>query len=98
MDSGLPLLNWVPPPTDRHGETFESAFDFDRLNAQQTRVWAAVKDGGWYTLAEISAASGAPEASASARLRDLRGMFGFKVDRRRRGKETRGLWEYSVTR
>lgn len=40
-------------------------------------------------------ATGAPEASASARLRDLR-RAGLTVERRRRGDPKAGLWEYRV--
>ena len=43
--------------------------DYD---VQKGRVWKIVKDGKWHTLAEISAATGDPQPSVSARLRDFR--------------------------
>lgn len=98
-DSATPdLLSWTPPAGDRHGETFVHAFDAERLNAQQLRVWNVMRDGKWRTLAEISALTGDPEASVSARLRDLRKdeFGGLTIDRRRRGEERSGLHEYRI--
>jgi len=92
----LGLLEWQPTPTDRFGSTYDHTFDFDRLNTQQSQVFNLMKDGKYRTLAEISEVTGAPEASVSARLRDLRNMFHLKVDRRHRGDNKRGLYEYAV--
>jgi hypothetical protein len=80
----------------RDGETYEEDFDFDRLNAQAKRVYLVMKDSEWRTLSEISFHTGDPEASISARLRDLRkARFGsFTVERRRRTEN--GLYEYRV--
>lgn len=64
-----PLLDWQPA---RGGSTFSPERDGARLSAQHADVWAAVKGGEWLTLAQISARTGHPEASVSARLRDLR--------------------------
>ena len=52
-------------------------------------------DGQWRTLKEIAAATGAPEASVSARLRDLRNerFGGYAVEREYIGD---GLWRYRV--
>lgn len=94
----MDLLDWKPQDTHRHGETYSAAFDFSRLNAQQLRVYDIVNDGSWHTLREIADRTGDPEASVSARLRDLRNMFSLTVDRRRRGDEKRGLFEYRVSR
>lgn len=88
----LRLDEWTPPPTDRHGSTYSAARDFDRLNAQQADVWAVVRDGQWHTLRGIAAATGHPEASVSARLRDFRKM-GRVIDRE---YVERGLWKYRV--
>lgn len=88
------LLSWAPPDMDRGGATYSHAFDYDRLNRQQRAVYDVVKDGAWRTLAHIAAAAGAPEASASARLRDFRKM-GLTVDRER-DTETPGLFWYRV--
>jgi hypothetical protein len=78
------------------GFTFVAERDAARLTAQL----GAVRDymashGGWRTLREIADATGYPEASISARLRDLRKVrFGaHTVDRR---YLTDGLWEYRL--
>jgi hypothetical protein len=77
------------------GETHDPRLDHDRLKKQIGRVWSAMSDGGWRTLSEIAAVTGDPEASISARLRDLRKpRFGdYKMESRRR---TDALWEYRI--
>lgn len=52
-------------------------------------------DGEWYTLAELSWATGASEASCSARVRDFRKAKygGHQVDRRYVGK---GIYQYRL--
>jgi hypothetical protein len=69
--------------------------DQSRLAAQMKRVKAFMGSGAWQTLAEISAATGDPESSISARLRDLRkARYGsWVVERRRRSA---GQFEYKV--
>lgn len=86
------LLAWTPPPTDRGGATYSAPRGFARLNAQQADVWAFVRDGHWHTLREIAAATGHPEASVSARLRDFRKM-GKAIERE---YVERGLFKYRV--
>lgn len=83
----------VVPPRD--GATFDQALDGARLHRQHNRVLAVMRDGCWHTLPELAAATGDPEASISARIRDLRKeRFGsYIVDRRRR---TVGLFEYKL--
>lgn len=78
------------------GATFDPALDGERLGAQLLRVRDLMADGLWRTLGEISAELGAPQASVSARLRDLRKprFGGFRVQRRRVGE---GLFAYRVT-
>lgn len=39
---------------------------------QLDAVWQVMRDRQWHTLAEIAQAANCPQASASARLRDLR--------------------------
>lgn len=91
------LLDWTPPQIlgDRAGETFDRTRDGKRLNAQAADVFCLMRDGQWRTLAEISAATGDPEASVSARLRDLRRplLGGCTVERQHVSK---GLWRYRV--
>jgi len=78
------------------GHTFDEKADKDRLSRQLELVRAAMLDGAWRTLEEIERLTGAPPASVSARLRDLRKpKFGSgKVDRRARGPRSEGLFEY----
>jgi hypothetical protein len=84
-------------PFDFDGETYEPQHDQVRLNAQTQRVYDFIKDGEWHTLGEISEATGDPEASVSARLRDLRKarFGGFTVDRKR-DPESPGLFLYRL--
>jgi hypothetical protein len=80
---------------DFDGETFDRKRDGARLAAQLGRVRVALEDGEWHTLAELSVRTDAPEASVSARLRDLRKpRFGARtVERRYVGD---GEWEYRM--
>jgi hypothetical protein len=77
------------------GDTFTPARDGDRLRCQLDAVRRLMSDGAWRTLAEIGAAVGAPEASASARLRDLRKpkFGGLAVERE---YVRRGLFRYRL--
>ena len=60
---------------------------------QLTDVLEALQDGAWHTLADLAAVTGAPEASVSTRLRDLRlEVYGrHPIETRRRDD---GLFEY----
>lgn len=86
-----------PGPYRVGGATYDASFDEARLGEQLRRVWERVRCGDWLTLSEIAAETGDPEASVSARLRQLRAM-GVDVQRRRRGEAARGCWEYRVAR
>jgi predicted transcriptional regulator len=70
--------------------------DFDRLNRQMKAVYRVMADQNWHTLDEIERATGHPQASVSARLRDLRKpkFGGFTVEKRRGGAG--GTWEYRL--
>lgn len=80
------------------GTTYEPQHDKVRLGAQFTRVRDVMRDGAWRTLRELSEATNSPEASVSARLRDLRKprFGGLTVERRRRGAPKDGLHEYRL--
>lgn len=84
---------------DFDGATYDSNHDKARLTGQMLRVFQAMMDGRWRTLNDVSLITGDPEASVSARLRDLRkNKFGaYVVDRRRRGHDDVGYFEYRVT-
>lgn len=62
------------PPADIAfgGDTYDLERDYDRLAKQLKAVFTLMSDGQWRTLSEISHATGASEAAASARLRDFR--------------------------
>ena len=77
------------------GAVYEPERDDDRLRGQMDRIYAAVKDGRWRTLAEIAELTGDPQASISAQLRHLRKRrFGaYDVQKRHlRG----GTWVYRL--
>jgi len=89
------MTRWPTPKPDaadgplfaahHDGETYEPAKDKVRLNKQTARVYEALKYGEWKTLRQLSDETGAPEASVSARLRDLRkDKFGAHVIERAR--------------
>lgn len=88
------LFDWqVPQPFEAKGKTFNPARDGKRLGDQMQRVHDFVVGRGWTTLGEIAKATASPQASVSARLRDLRRM-GFLVEHEFVAK---GLWRYRVT-
>lgn len=87
---------------DFDGETYEREEDQERLNSQLARVRDALRDGQWRTLREIVSIIAHrnsiidPEASISARVRDLRkDRFGAFVVRHRR-RDDGGTWEYQI--
>lgn len=66
------------------GSTYEHTRDGARLGDQMMAVLSVMADGQWRTLKQLAAAVEAPEASVSARLRDLRKprFGGHRVERR----------------
>jgi hypothetical protein len=81
----------------RDGATFDETRDTDRLNAQARRVFTAMADGQWHTLADLETRLGDPQASISARLRDLRKpRFGSHIVEREYAGA--GLWRYRMPR
>lgn len=83
--------------TDFDGKTYVPSLDRKRLTLQLDVVKNLMADGVWRTLAQIEDITGAPQASISARLRDLRKerFGGYRVDRTR--SPTLGTWWYRVT-
>lgn len=57
---------------DFDGKTYERAKDHLRLGRQLIAVRNFMADGQWHKLSTIAKYTGYPEASVSARLRDLR--------------------------
>ena len=93
LDAPPPLL-----PAAFDGDTYDPKQDCQRLTSQLARVKQCQSDEQWRTLAEIAAITGDPEASISARLRDLRkAKYGsYIVEDRARGPRCNGLFEYRV--
>lgn len=79
------------------GATYESQADGCRLSAQLnfTRALLIANVGRYFSLSELSTQLGYPEASISARLRDLRKAKhgAYTIHRRRR---TAGTHEYAM--
>lgn len=80
---------------DFDGATFDPDRDHERLAKQLTAVRRAMSDHEWHTLYALSLTTLAPEASVSARIRDLRKAKhgGHTIERRYMGG---GLWEYRL--
>ena len=81
-----------------NGPSYEPVLDDMRLKGQMLRIVELMIDGEWRSLNEINEETGDPPASISAQLRHLRKpRFGSHiVDKRRRGDDTTGLWEYRL--
>lgn len=77
------------------GETYKHDRDSVRLSRQLYAVLELMKDGKWRTLPEIAAKTNNPEASISARLRDLRKLR-FGAHTVEREYVTKGLFRYRL--
>lgn len=80
---------------DRDGSTFSRSRDGVRLNEQCQDVFNFLSDNCWHTLREAHERTGHPEASISARIRDLKKerFGGFKISKR---YINNGLWQYKM--
>ena len=92
------FLKALPSP-NIGGVTYVPSLDRERLGEQFLRVWDCMSDGLWRSLREISSITGDPEASVSARLRDVRKSYGEDAMQSRRvpgidGR--RGHWQYKI--
>ena len=89
----VPVFN---PATAFDGKSFDPVLDGQRLTKQLDRVFSVLSTGRWYALDELAKATRAPQASVSARLRDLRKTIhgAWIIESRRRGNRSRGLFEY----
>ena len=82
---------------DFDGPCYDPVLDRPRLTGQILRVWRTLQNGRWYTLNEISARTGDPQASVSAQLRHLRKVkFGSHDIEKRRRYAKSGCWEYRL--
>lgn len=85
-------------PVAARGKTV-SKKDMSRLNAQAQRVYNVLRDLRPHTLAEISSATGDPQASVSARWREIRAYLriGDKGDGIRKSVPGKpGLFTYEI--
>lgn len=82
---------------DFDGETYSRTHDHARLGKQYLSVLNVMRDGRWRSLADISAIIAAPQASISARIRDMRKakFGGYGVERRRLSG---GYYQYRLAR
>lgn len=89
-------MKWMSPRFN--GEGYDPRLDHTRLSKQHDRVKQAMLDGQWRTLDEIAQITGDPPASVSAQLRHLRKpRFGsYTIEKRRRGIDRIGLFEYRL--
>ena len=80
---------------DHDGKTYERPRDQVRLNKQTQAVFDTMKGGDWHSLSWIAEKARAPQASVSARLRDLRKekFGGHTVNRE---YVAFGLWKYRL--
>lgn len=85
MIDQLNLLDWEPK-----GATYNRERDLSRLSAQMRRVYDVMRDGRRRTLRQLANDADCPEASASARFRDLR-KLGFPMRDENMGG---GTWHY----
>jgi len=92
----------LQPPKGFGGKTYIKTLDGKRLGRQMQAVYDFLdSEDGWYTLHELEIEleyqTGRiyPQASISARLRDLR-KIGRRLDRRRRGEGKWGVHEYRL--
>jgi hypothetical protein len=81
-----------------NGPDYIPSLDHERLTGQILRIYGLMKDGEWRTLGEIEEVTDDPQASISAQLRHLRKerFGGYVVEKRRRGDEASGLYEYRL--
>lgn len=99
-DGQIDIEDWLKSnAAPFEGATYVASLDRERLGEQLLRVIDAMADGKWRSLREIAQITDDPEASISARLRDIRKLYGTNAmaSRRRPSVDARkGVWEYQV--
>ena len=77
------------------GQTYDHARDHSRLESQLADVRKVMGDGHWHSLYDLEVWTYHPQASISARIRDLRKVrFGGHIIERRYVRA--GIWEYRM--
>jgi len=72
MERQLTLDDCIKHVPRFNGSDYSVKNDRERLTGQILRVFNLMKDGHWRTLQQIEDATGDPQASISAQLRNLR--------------------------
>ena len=77
------------------GNDYNHARDSARLTGQIQRIYSELQSGDWFTLRDLAEKTGAPEASVSAQLRNLRKeRFGnHNIEKKHLGN---GLYTYRL--
>ena len=78
-----------------HGSDYVPSRDRARLTSQLEAIRQVMSDGQFRTLGEIEQATGAPQASVSAQLRNLKKprYGGYRLEKAYQG---RGLYRYRL--
>ena len=85
--------------SDFFGSTYDPDLDAERLTTLRARVHHLMLDGQWRTRPEIAQALGVSVAAdIGRRIRELEAPAhgGWNVEKRRKGEEKRGVWEYRI--
>ena len=92
----LEIPSKYPANPHFNGSDYIPKLDHKRLTGQLADIKALMIDGTFRTLNEIESATGYPQASISAQLRNLRKerFGGYTVNKQRRALE--GLFEYGL--
>jgi len=89
---------WQPKKPHFNGSDYIPKLDHVRLTTQMDKIRNLMIDGKFRTLGEIELATGYPQASISAQLRNLRkSKFGDHTMNKQRRKLA-GLFEYQILR
>lgn len=98
VPQGGGTMTQLPLNPELHFGPQINRFDISRLKGQMLDVWRCIASGDWFTLSEIEASTGHPQASISAHLRAFRKAKhgSHTVNRQRRHGESMGTWEYQL--
>ena len=77
------------------GVTYDPKLDYTRLTTQLGKVYNLLNTGRWYTLRQLADLVKAPEASVSARIRDLRKLK-FGEHNIEHDRLSNGVWRYPM--
>ena len=83
---------------DFDGKHYERKMDKERLARQIKEVHDHVSSGSWKTVEEISVATGYPQPSVSAQLRNLRKEKFGGLDVRGRYRSGARIFEYKLVK